>query len=129
MSGHGCHKCNRSIGEINIEDFLNENRIVYKTEFVFNDLKYRYPLRFDFAIFDDNGNLEYLIEFNGKQHYDYYPVFHKSREDFDLSLIRDDMKSKYCKDNNINLYIISYKEDINDSMKKILKENEKENRI
>jgi hypothetical protein len=25
--------------------------------------------RFDFAIFDDDGNLDFLIEYQGKQHY------------------------------------------------------------
>lgn len=27
-------------------------------------------LRFDFAIFDDDGNLDFLIEYQGRQHYE-----------------------------------------------------------
>ena len=27
------------------------------------------PLRFDFAVFDDEGEIDFLIEFQGKQHY------------------------------------------------------------
>jgi len=33
------------------------------------------PLRFDFAIFDDDGTLVALIEYNGKQHYEPSPKF------------------------------------------------------
>ena len=27
------------------------------------------PLRFDFAVFDDDGNIDFLIEYQGSQHY------------------------------------------------------------
>lgn len=129
LSGHGCNKCNRSTGEINIENFLDDNKIIYETEFSFNDLRYRYPLRFDFAIIDKNRDVKFLIEFNGKQHYDYYPKFHKSEKDFEESLIRDGMKIEYCEKNNIKLYIIRYDDDLELSLEKIINENEEEDRI
>jgi hypothetical protein len=37
------------------------------------------------------------------------------------------MKIKYCENNNIKLYIIRYDENIEESLEKIIKENEKEN--
>lgn len=129
LRGHGCNKCNRSNGEINIENFLDDNEIIYETEFSFNDLRYRYPLRFDFAIMDKNRDVRFLIEFNGKQHYDYYPKFHKSENDFEESLIRDGMKIEYCEKNNIKLYIIRYDDDLELSLEKIINENEEEDRI
>lgn len=127
LRGHGCNKCNRSNGEIIIENLLDSKEIIYKTEFTFEDLRYKYPLRFDFAIIDSNKCIKYLIEFNGKQHYNYYPRFHRSEIEFEDSMLRDEMKIKYCKDNNIKLYIISYKDDLYESIEKIIKENEQEN--
>ena len=129
LQGHGCNKCNRSSGEINIENYLNNKKIIYKIEFIFETLRHKYPLRFDFAIFDNSNNLKYLIEFNGKQHYSYNTRFHKSETDFQDQLLRDNMKIKYCKDNNIKLYIIRYNDDLESILEKIIKENEEKNRI
>lgn len=123
LRGHGCNKCNRSFGEIEIENFLEENNIEYKTEYTFDDLRYRYPLRFDFVVTEYN-NIKYLIEFNGKQHYNYYPNFHNSENDFIESKERDQLKIDYCLDNNIKLYIIRYDENLNEHLQKIIKENE-----
>ncbi len=129
LKGHGCNKCNRSSGEINIENYLNNKNIIYKIEFIFENLRHKYPLRFDFAIFDNSNNLKYLIEFNGKQHYQYYPNFHKSETDFQDQLLRDNMKIKYCEDNGIKLYFISYKDNLEAELEKIIRENEEKNRI
>ena len=126
LNGIGCPSCTKSSGEQFIENYLNKNMINFKSEYKFLDLKVSKPLRFDFAILENN-NIKYLIEFNGKQHYAYNTRFHKSEEDFNESLIRDNMKIKYCEDNNIRLYIISYKDDLCGSLQKIIKENEKEN--
>ena len=125
MRGHGCKLCDRSKGEIFIENYLISKNIDFETEFKFSNLRFRYPLRFDVAVFR-NKNLSYLIEFHGKQHYQYYPSFHKSEEDYKVQLIRDNMKIEYCKNNNIKLYIISYIDNIEEVLKKIIKENEKE---
>lgn len=123
LKGSGCNKCNRSLGELKIENILDERKINYKVEFIFEDLKYKYPLRFDFAILNIN-NIKFLIEFNGKQHYNYFPVFHKSERDFEESLIRDQLKIDYCKENNIKLYIIKYDDNLEVELEKIIKENE-----
>ena len=60
--------CLQSQGEFIIEKILQENEINYIKEYKFNDLKNIQPLRFDFAIFNNN-TLQFLIEFDGKQHY------------------------------------------------------------
>ena len=60
-----------SRGEIKIEEILQQAGIPFQEEYSFPDLlsSTGHPLRFDFAIFDDEGNLEFLIEYQGIQHY------------------------------------------------------------
>ena len=60
-----------SRGEIKIHEILEANDINFKEEYEFAGLKAPSgrPLRFDFAVFDDDGNLDFLIEYQGKQHY------------------------------------------------------------
>lgn len=70
-----------SRGEIKIAEILEMNNIVFKEEYEFPGLKSPNgrPLRFDFAIFDDDGNLDFLIEYQGKQHYQAVSKFGGSR--------------------------------------------------
>lgn len=60
-----------SRGEVKIHEILERNEVNFKEEYEFPGLKSPNgkPLRFDFAVFDDDGNLDFLIEFQGKQHY------------------------------------------------------------
>lgn len=60
-----------SRAEIKIEEILLQNNIPFKEEYIFEGLNSSNgkPLRFDFAIFDDDGNVDFLIEYQGKQHY------------------------------------------------------------
>lgn len=59
-----------SRGEIKICDILDAAGLPYKEEYSFPDLvaESGRPLRFDFAVFDDNGDLDFLIEYQGIQH-------------------------------------------------------------
>ena len=61
-----------SRGEIKIEEILTEAGLTFKEEYTFSDLNSTNgrPLRFDFAVFDDNGDLDFLIEYQGIQHYE-----------------------------------------------------------
>lgn len=61
--------CIKSIGEEIIATILTENNIRFKKEYSFNDLIYKHKLRFDFAIFNDDGTLSHLVEFDGIQHF------------------------------------------------------------
>lgn len=60
-----------SRGEIKIHEILERNGMSFKEEYVFSDLMSisGHPLRFDFAVFDDGGDLDFLIEYQGIQHY------------------------------------------------------------
>ena len=102
----GCRNCNKSNGERIISLYLMEHDIYYETEKVFDDCRYKRPLRFDFYIPDFN----IAIEYDGKQHFE--PVRFKKcqnpEENFRSTKIRDEIKNQYCKENNIALIRISY---------------------
>jgi hypothetical protein len=55
-----------------------------------------------------NPELKLAIEYNGIQHYQFNPFFHKNREHFLNQKYRDDMKSRMCKDNGITLITVPY---------------------
>ena len=98
-----------SRGEIKIEDVLNAAGLVFKEEYIFPDLvsSSGRPLRFDFAVFDDNGEIDFLIEFQGIQHYEPKSKFggiqglHKQQ-------FNDMKKREYCKKHDYNLILIPY---------------------
>jgi hypothetical protein len=54
-----------SRGEIKIEEILKESGLVFREEYSFEGLNSPNgrPLRFDFAVFDDDGNVDFLIEY------------------------------------------------------------------
>lgn len=68
--------------------------------------KNNYPLRFDFAIIDEEKNLIKLIEYDGSQHFKPSEQFGGQKAFEDLQQ-RDKLKNDYCKINNINLLRIS----------------------
>ena len=99
--------CIRSKGEYQIEQLLKENNIKYVREYSFNDLVDDLPLRFDFAIFNEN-KLIGLIEFQGEQHYISSNGFYN-----ETLIEHDKMKREYCKIHNIPLIEIKYKKNYN----------------
>ena len=56
---------NASRGEIKIREILEEAGLNFKMEYIFPDLKSPSgrPLRFDFVIFDDDGKIDFMIEY------------------------------------------------------------------
>lgn len=127
LSSHGCPKCNTSKGELKIQDWLDLNLIKYKKEYRFEDCKYKRPLPFDFAIFD-NKNLLGLIEFDGVQHFKPVERF-GGEEYFKVTQKRDKIKNIYCETNNIPLLRISYKQEniigsiLNEFINELIKNN------
>lgn len=100
--------CVKSRGQEEISKILSDNKIDYKIEYSFSDLKSlkNSSLRFDFAIFN-NGVLSHLIEYDGIQHSDSSSKFYS-----DTILLHDTLKTKYCIKNNIRLIRISKIKDI-----------------
>ena len=54
------------------------------------------------------------VEYQGKQHYEFTPYFHKSREAFYNQKYRDELKRHLCKDNRITLIEVPYNIKIED---------------
>ena len=106
LSGNGCPKCNFSKGELKCEQILKNIECVKEiiSQFRFDDCRNKLPLPFDFKVIFNNKY--FLIEFNGKQHYDPTTLFsHDNLEDIQK---RDKIKYDYCKNNNIDLLVIKY---------------------
>ena len=97
--------CQRSRGENKINSILFENNINYQTQFWFNDLKDKKYLYFDFAIFNDDGTIKCLLEYQGIQHY-HPEVLHGSWSNTPQQ--HDKMKKEYCQLHNILLVEIPY---------------------
>lgn len=100
-----CPYCKSSRGETLVRDILNNLDIGFIEQYRDHDCKYKLKLSFDFYLPKYNT----IIEYQGLQHYRYVPSF-QSKKVFEESQIRDDIKRKYCKDNNINLIEIPYNE-------------------
>lgn len=106
----GCPKCNMSVGENKIIDFMEKYNLIYTRQKTFTDCRDKLPLKFD--IFDETNNI--AIEFQGEQHY--FPVDfetnnpQKANRQFEELQKRDAIKQKYCIDNNITLICIPYYE-------------------
>lgn len=95
-----------SSGETTLEKILIENNIEYYREYSFPDLKGDYKeLRFDFFL--PKYNL--LIELQGQQHYEPVLIF-GGEDSFKKQQKYDNKKRNYCKDHNIKLLEISYKD-------------------
>lgn len=111
-STQSCGCTTKSHGEIKIEQLLIENNIPYETQYSFEDCRFpesNKKARFDFAIFDNQHNLQYLIEYDGEQHF-YYNTRSawNTKENFDKAQKRDAFKNYYCKTHNIPLLRIPY---------------------
>jgi len=55
-----------------------------------------------------NPKLKLAVEYNGIQHYNFTPYFHKNKESFTNQKYRDELKRRMCKDNMITLIEVPY---------------------
>jgi len=58
-----------------------------------------------------NEELQLAVEFNGRQHYEYVPFFHKNKEAFLNQKYRDEMKRRKCYERGILLIEVPYTEE------------------
>lgn len=98
-----CDECteSESRGEYTVRKWLEEHNINFIPQYVFDDCRDTFPLPFDFYLPYYNMCLEY----DGEQHE--YPHFGKLN--FESTIYHDGIKNQYCKDNDINLLRISYR--------------------
>lgn len=101
-----------SRGEIKIHEILEDAGVNFKEEVEFPGLKAPSgkPLRFDFGVYDDEGNLDFLIEYQGKQHYEAVSKFGGNRGLYQQKY-NDNQKRRFCALHGINLIEIPYWEE------------------
>lgn len=106
----GCRKSSK--WEIFIKEFLENNEIPFEYQKTFDNCKNTKNNRcliFDFYI----ETLKVAIEYDGEQHYHSVDYF-GGEERFKIQQKYDDIKNKYCRDNNIKLIRIPYNKNKND---------------
>lgn len=101
-----------SRGEIKIHEILENNGLNFKEEYIFPDLKSPNgrPLRFDFVIFDDEGRIDFIIEYQGKQHYEASQKFGGKRGLYQQQY-NDNQKRRFCAFHDFKLIEIPYTEE------------------
>lgn len=100
-----CGCAYQSKGVLKIRQVLEHANIPYKTEYWFEDFRYKeskMPIQWDFYV-----NNQYLIEYDGEQHFrNVGGYFHE--EHLAERIRRDQMKNKYSLEHNIPLIRIPY---------------------
>ena len=61
-----------------------------------------------------NDELKLGLEYNGRQHYEFVPYFHRNKETFYNQKYRDELKRIKCRDNGIMLIEVPYNIKIQD---------------
>lgn len=100
-----CGCINYSIGEQNIKNILDENKIKYIKEYCNSELQLK---RFDFALIDNNEKVIRFIEFDGEQHYKSNRGTWDKEDSLELRQKRDKEKNQYALSHNIPLVRIPY---------------------
>ena len=107
-----CGSCLSSKGEYTIEQILLKNNILFKKEVVLPELvkQTKRRLRFDFAIYNQEGKIERFIEFDGRQHLNGPDKGYWGRTTDTLENIRerDQIKNNFCFNNGYPLVRIPY---------------------
>ena len=98
-----------SRAEIKIEEILSDAGLNFKEEYSFPDLigQGGHALRFDFAVFDDDDQLEFLIQYQGIPHYKAKSIF-GGVSGLNKQQYYDMQKRQYCKKHGIKLILIPY---------------------
>lgn len=116
LSGQGCPCCQESQGERQIRQWLEKNNIAYIYQNPFDDCRDKKILPFDFYLPEHN----ICIEFDGRQHFEPVDFAGKGNEWAEEQFIKtkkhDEIKTKYCKDNNIHLLRIPYFKNVEEEL-------------
>lgn len=112
-AGHRCSHCRASKGEQTIIKILTGHEYKFLHNKKLNDCKDPVSgksLEMDFQILDEDGNLYALIEYDGKQHFEYSTYFGSDNpeSDWKVTVMRDNARNQYSVINNIPLLRIPY---------------------
>lgn len=92
-----------SFHEKYIAKLLKENHIDFVQQKKFSDCKLSRELPFDFYI----PSMNLVVEYDGRQHYEPIPYW-GGEESLKQTIKRDQIKTEYCKKNNIELIRLPY---------------------
>jgi predicted nucleic acid-binding Zn ribbon protein len=97
-----CKCCTKaeSLLEKLVKQYLENDNIRYISQYKIDKCKDILPLPFDFAILNNENKLKYLIECDGRQHFETIEYF-GGEESYTYTKKHDDIKNTYCIDNNI----------------------------
>lgn len=99
----GCSKCSTSKGEIQCCVTLDKLGIPYQCQYILPSLpRKRYDIFFTVA------NNSYLLEFDGKKHFEFDPHFYKSIHDFHERHQIDIDKTYHARASGLKLICIDY---------------------
>lgn len=117
--------CLKSKGEFIISSLLKAYAIPFTTQQTFENCRFSdsgYYARFDFYI-----NNQYLLEYDGEQHFYYKsnPNTWNTEQNYLKTIAHDEYKNQWCKENNIPLIRIPYTELEDLSIEDILLETTK----
>lgn len=98
-----------SRAEIKIEEILQMAELNFQEEYSFRGLNSPNgkALRFDFVVFDDDGKIDFIIEYQGKQHYEASPKF-GGKKGLYQQQYNDRLKRRFCMFNHYKLIEIPY---------------------
>lgn len=102
-----CDKCTKKQSTYAriIEEYLRLKNVKFIKEYRFKECRYILPLPFDFYL----PKIKTCIEVDGEMHYK-PSRFTTAEKDFEDTLLRDNIKNKFCKENKIQLIRIPYYE-------------------
>ena len=96
LAGEGCPRCRNSKLQLKVEAFLRKNEIIFESEYSWEWLVYKYPMRVDIFIPKYNT----VIECQGIQHYIPLRYGKQKQEDADVLFEerqnRDNLKKELC---------------------------------
>ena len=111
-----CPKCTEitSKGSRRVRKYLEDNKIKYIEEYIFEDCIHKSKLRFDFVLFNNDDKIIHAIEYDGEQHFKPVNFGGMSNKDAEIEFLktkkRDSVKNEYCIINHIPLTRIAYTE-------------------
>jgi hypothetical protein len=106
LRGQGCPRCKFSKGEIRVAKTLNNLKIFFEDQKIFESLKFSNHLRFDFYL----PELNLLVEYDGEFHYKALmgTTPEKKQKNLEDCQRNDKIKNEWAKANNIPLLRIPY---------------------
>ena len=110
LRGRRCPKCRSSKGEKEIQTLLESWGYSFEEQVRFASCRNINTLPFDFGVKDDEGNIVFLIEYDGEQHFKEMNFF-GGRKAFIQRVRNDRIKSNYAQMHGIPLFRVAYNQE------------------